>query len=389
MSAPGLKGPALQAPWAFRSQPPERDRFIDLLRVAAIAVVVAGHWLVLIPTVHAGLAAGRPLYQVDPRFWPLTWVFNVLPLFFFAGGFANYTSGAGGGPGGGFAVRRLRRLLLPTFAFGLVWLGLEALMQGLNLGAPGLLRGLRLGQTTPFEPLWFLAVYLAVVLTSPATIWLHRRLDWGVPVAMLAATGLSDLAAWRTGVPWLLLANLAFVWLLPHQLGYLYAEGRLQALRPRTLWLTAAGALLITAGLTSLPFYTRNLLDGSFAVLGVAAPTLPVASLSISMIAACLAARRPLERVLARPGAWALVGSANGAVMTLFLWHMTAYFAVLVALAALGMPLPPRPDAAWWLERPAFLLLPAAALLPLVRLFAPLEDAARRPGTVRRLARSA
>ena len=369
-------------PWSpLLSRPPsvtpERDRFIDLLRVTAILVVVAGHWLVLLPSVHEGLAAGRPLYQVDPRFWPLTWVFNVLPLFFFAGGFANYTSIAAGGRGGGFLARRGRRLLLPTFAFGLVWLVLEALMQGLRLGEPGLLRGLRLGQTTPFEPLWFLAVYLAVVLTSPATLRLHLRFGWGAPLAMLAATGLSDLAAWRSGAAWLLLANLAFVWMLPHQLGYLYAEGRLRALPPRTLWLIAAGALVLTAALTSLPFYTRNLLDGTFAVLGVAAPTLPVASLSISMIAVALAARGSLETVLRRRRAWLLVRSVNGVVMTLFLWHMTAYFAVLVALVALGVPLPQRPDVTWWLERPLYLLLPAAALLPLVRLFAPLETASR------------
>jgi hypothetical protein len=66
----------------------------------------------------------------------------------------------------------------------------------------------------------------------------------------------------------------------------------------------------------------------------------------------------------------AVVVVGHWLVMTVFLWHMTAYFAVVVALAVLGTPMPSTPDATWWLERPLFLAIPAAALVPLVLVFA-------------------
>lgn len=356
-----------------------RDRFMDALRVGGVLVVIAGHWLVLIPYARAGVVGGQILYEVRPEFWPLTWAFNVLPLFFFVGGFANHTSyAARRGPGQHrrFRSHRLRRLLAPTAAFLGVWLGLEVVLQVLQIGAPGLLRGMRLGQITPFESLWFLAVYIAVVLLSPAMLRLHRQFSWAVPLGLLAATGLTDLLAYRTGVRSLLLLNLVFVWLLPHQLGFFYAEGRLQ-LSTITAAGLLGGALALTWVLTGLSFYSRNLLDGTYSYLGIAAPTLPFALLGLSMVSAALLVRRGLVRLLETPRAWRAVARLNSVVMTLFLWHMTAYFAVVLLLAGAGFPLPDRPDSIWWLERPLLLLLPIIALVPLAWVFARFERPAR------------
>jgi hypothetical protein len=87
--------------------------------VASLAVVVAGHWLV-IPSLDGGVLSGRILYEVEPAFWSLTWAFDVLPLFFFVEGFANLTSyAARRGQRGdqAFRRRRLHRLLRPTLVF--------------------------------------------------------------------------------------------------------------------------------------------------------------------------------------------------------------------------------------------------------------------------------
>ncbi len=87
--------------------------------VASLAVVVAGHWLV-IPSLDGGVLSGRILYEVEPAFWSLTWAFDVFPLFFFVEGFANFTSyAARRGQRGDQAFRRhrLHRLLRPTLVF--------------------------------------------------------------------------------------------------------------------------------------------------------------------------------------------------------------------------------------------------------------------------------
>ncbi|HYM66980.1 MAG TPA: acyltransferase family protein, partial [Patescibacteria group bacterium] len=319
-----------------------------------------------------------------PAFWPLTWIFEVLPLFFFVGGFANYTSYTRPrltGPQAGFHERRLRRLLQPTLVFLAVWVGIEVVLNLLGAGGDGPIRSMRIGYITPFESLWFLGVYLVVVVLSPATIRLHRRFGAAVPAVLFAAVAVVDAVANVTGVPNVQLANIPLVWLLPHQLGYFYADGRLARESPRRLLAVAAAALVVTALLTSLPFYGRNLIDSKVAILGISAPTVPFAVMCIGVVAGALAARPALNRWLALPRLHGLVGRLNSVVMTVFLWHMTAFFGILWLLYGLGLPMPARPDAEWWWERPLYVILPAVALVPLVWLFARFERSrpAERP----------
>ena len=356
----------------------ERDRFVDCVRISAMLIVVAGHWLVLIPSISDGVAGGRILYDVDPRFWPLTWVFDVLPLFFFVGGFANFTSysaRAGRREGERFHSRRLRRLLEPTLVFLGVWVLFEAALHALGAGGGGLLRGMRLGHITPFESLWFLSVYLVVVAAGPITIALHRRFGAAVPLALVGAVLATDAIALGAGHHVWLAPNILLAWMLPHQLGYFYAEGRLRGLGARK-WLAVAGAAMAAAALlTSLPFYARNLLDGEVPFLGITAPTLPFDAMCVWMVAGAMALRGTLSRLLANGRVWEVVRRLNSVAMTVFLWYMTSFFAVVLALVALGLRLPRQPDAAWWAQRPLFLLLPSLALLPLVWLFGRFERA--------------
>ena len=48
--------------------------------------------------------------------------------------------------------------------------------------------------------------------------------------------------------------------------------------------------------------------------------------------------------------------------MTLFLWHMTAYFVVLLVLWPIGVGREQDSAAAWWLLRPVFIGLSALGL---------------------------
>jgi len=185
--------------------------------------------------------------------------------------------------------------------------------------------------------------------------------------------------------PLLLAINILLVWLLPHQLGYFYADGRLKRLSVVQLIGTAAASLLVLALLTSLPIYSRNLLDNGMTVIGITAPTLPFIAISVWIVAGALAIRVPLMSWLARPSPWRVVSALNSVVMTVFLWHMTAYFAVVVILSRVGLKLPDAPDSTWWIERPLFLVLPAIPIAGLVWLFARFEKSAARkrlPGLV-------
>src|SRR5699024_3011744 len=106
---------------------------------------------------------------------PVTWVLQVLPIFFVIGGFAGSRAylrlREKGGTAADSVNGRLHRLLLPTvFPIAAVGAALGLLS---ILGVPEeLLRsiGIRYG-----EPFWFLGVFLAVQALLPALLVAHER----------------------------------------------------------------------------------------------------------------------------------------------------------------------------------------------------------------------
>lgn len=68
--------------------PATRDRYVDLLRVASLGAVVLGHWLMAAVTPDG---VGN-LLAVVPALQPLTWLLQVMPVFFFVGGFSHALS---------------------------------------------------------------------------------------------------------------------------------------------------------------------------------------------------------------------------------------------------------------------------------------------------------
>ena len=73
--------------------PATRNRYVDGLRAISIAVVVVGHWLMAAPTVASGVRFTlSDMLHVAPWTQWLTWIFQVMPLFFIVGGYANAAS---------------------------------------------------------------------------------------------------------------------------------------------------------------------------------------------------------------------------------------------------------------------------------------------------------
>ena len=113
--------------------PAGRNRAIDFYRVVAMIFVAVGHWLVIaIGTDGDGELFARNALEVVPRFGPVTWLFQVMPLFFAVGGFASAMSldahrrrqrrqGAGATAGDAdWIIQRLRRLIAPTVVLAAV-----------------------------------------------------------------------------------------------------------------------------------------------------------------------------------------------------------------------------------------------------------------------------
>lgn len=79
--------------------PSTRDRYVDLPRVASLGTVVLGHWLMAAVTTGGGDGGGGDgqvevgnLLAVEPRLQILTWALQIMPVFFFVGGFSHALS---------------------------------------------------------------------------------------------------------------------------------------------------------------------------------------------------------------------------------------------------------------------------------------------------------
>lgn len=79
--------------------------------------------------------------------------------------------------------------------------------------------------------------------------------------------------------------------------------------------------------------------------------------------------RPVLERWLEPRRPWKATIAVNGVIMTLFLWHMTAFLCAMLVLWPLGAAREHDSTAAWWLQRPLIIGGSAAFLVGLIAVF--------------------
>lgn len=355
--------------------PPTRNRYVDFLRAFSILAVVVGHWLVAAPYMKDGAVEGGHLLGILPSTQWLTWGFQVMPLFFLVGGFSNGLSWAATQRQGGrfptWFAARVRRLINPVLPLLLIWalVTLFGTQAGIDRAV------VKMAAQLALVPVWFLAVYLIVTALTP---WSHaawKRFGLASFAALVAAAVAVDVATLEFGIPYVNFLNFVFVWVAIHQLGYAWHDGRI-----------AAPLLWAAAGLTAL-----GLLVGfgpyPVAMIGVPGselsnsmpPTLALLALGIAQTGLALALEKPARRMLDGLTAWTAVVLINGMIMTVYLWHLTAFVLVMVAawmLGGIGLHSAPG-GTEWWLARPIWFALYIALLFPFILLFARYESGGR------------
>ncbi len=356
--------------------PADRNRYVDALRLTSLLVVVVGHWLMAAVTMNNGEVAGGNVLVELPWTRRLTWVFQVMPIFFFVGGYANatgWTSARDRGVGYVDWIRaRAGRLFRPTLPVVAVWVPLAGLLALAGVDADIL----RLGTGAVVIPMWFLSVYILVVALTPLTAALHRHFGAGAFVG-LAATAAAVDAASLAGVPMIEWTNFVWVWSAVHQLGYLWRDGTLTR-RSRTLPLMAAGGLAALLVLTRVFDYPVSMLGVDGAVRqNNFPPSFALVALGVMQIGVLLSLRHRAKRLLLRPAVWAKVVRGGAVAMTLYLWHMTAMVAGFAIAMALNLLPQTAFDGGWWGTRPLWIAFLALLLAPLVALFHRFEAPAR------------
>jgi len=367
-----VRGLALRVHDMAVRTPPSRERSADMWRALAIFLVVFGHWFVSGVTYEDG---ERSWYNaLDTLTWidPVTWLFQVMPIFFLVGGYASGASlashRASGGASIGWVQKRTDRLLRPTTALFVVVPAVTAV-----LVAAGVDREL-LGAAAwaASVPLWFLVAYLALVVLTPWLYALHRRAGLAVPIVMVALVGVADLARMGLDAPTVGRSGYLFAWTAVYQLGFCWRDGLLRLSRRQSLALVAGGLIALIAltvpGPYALPMVGYN----------TNPPTLALMVLAITQVGVVLALQSAANQWLRRIRPWTVLVASNAVILTVFLWHMTAAVLAAVLLIETGvMPKPPVDSETWLLWRVPWIVVCAVIQTILVALFAGIE--LRRP----------
>lgn len=349
--------------WARAAQiaeqtPVERNRYVDLLRALSIGAVVLGHWIIAAPGFIDGVRSMDHLLEIQPWSRWLTWVFQVMPVFFFVGGFSNGVSWDGAQKKGlrysFWLESRLRRLIGPVIPLVILWAVLG--MIGYVMGVPHQM--IKIGSQISLVPVWFLAIYFIIVMLVPITraIW-HKLGLWSVILPLCMAV-LGDLVYFNTPYQWYGWFNYFFIWGAVHQLGYAWQQERIGGFVPSLcLAVIAATALVLLTQFGPYPISLIGVPGQEFS--NTTPPKLPLIALGLTQIGLLLAFEGPMRRWLSKARIWTATVLINGFIMPIFLWHSTVMM-LMIGLCFWVFPIvfTVEPGSVqWWSFRPVWVLV--------------------------------
>jgi hypothetical protein len=339
-----------------------------------MCAVALGHWLAADVRMVDGALQGRNGLDAMPSLHVLTWVFQVMPVFFLIGGYSNAASldahHRAGRSNGSWIRARLVRLSAPSSWLAGTWLVIIGLghlfgfteMAGMAAGVAAI-------------PLWFLANYVADTALAPMTLKLYRRHGMKFVGVLIALFSVGEAARFPK-INYVPQMNIVVGWLLFQVLGFAWKDGHLpkgRQLPHLAVSGYAAAGLLVAFG--PWPLAMVSVPGAQFA--NTWPPSLALMFYGLGLCFLAISVAPALDRFLSRSlRTWKLVVAANTMTMTSYLWHFTA-----LAIAALGLsrinllPTASIGSGSWWLQK---LPLMAAALVVQVGLIILLSGKERK-----------
>ncbi len=358
--------------------PAERNRYVDFLRSVSILVVITGHWLIATAWYVDGELTQGKLLESHPWTQWLTWIFQVMPIFFIVGGYANAVSLESARRKGvgysGWLATRLNRLVAPLLVLLFFWAALAVIMKlaGVSVGV------IQYSSRAALIPIWFLAIYIMVVILAPATYVLWQRQGFASFWMFVAVASAVDLAFFVVDLQWMGWSNYFWVWLAVHHLGYAWRDQRVGS-PGRLLLISMIGLASLSVLIFAGPYPLAMVGSPDEGLSNTLPPKITLLALAVFQFGLLLAIEAPMRRILKSLRLWTATVLINSMIMSIYLWHITimVVFVSLLYLAdGFGLRLEPG-SAEWFLSRPLWIAVLYVLLLPVALLVSPLERHAR------------
>ena len=277
--------------------PQERNRYVDFLRSVSILVVIVGHWLIATAWVVDGEIDVGHLLADRPQLHWVTWLFQVMPIFFIVGGYSNAVSlesaNRKGVGYGGWLSARLNRLVAPLLVLLVAWAAI-AISMSIAGARPVVIQYV---SQAALIPTWFLSIYIVVVMLAPLAYRFWQRFGFASFVIFAAGAALTDLAFFAGEQRWLGWTNYLWVWLAVHHLGFAWRDDRLGRVTKRLLF-SALGFIALWL-LTSYGPYPLAMVGSPDPELSnTLPPKITLLALGIFQFGLLLALEEPMRRAL-------------------------------------------------------------------------------------------
>jgi len=311
-----------------------RERFIDFTKVIGLLFLIFNSFLFLRLEESRGEFFVTNLSAESQSLIVISWFTAGMSLFFFSMGFNNliawYSNVGRDGSQWNYLVDRINTLLGPV----LVWIFSSTIVLNIlsrSSNFPNYLTTSEDGIMPSIEfilwPLWLVSIYLVMVLFAPLTIFLHKKYPYATVLTLFTMTVLIDNIEFSLNFSYIKLFNYLFFWIAIHQLGYFYADGKIQEVNVnvfRYLTVFSYGYLFYQISASnkylSLASYRLSSLNNEDP------PTTFYLVASIGLISLAFTLKNLIDKMLSNQKIWLLISHIHANIYTIYLWHLFIFF---------------------------------------------------------------
>ena len=313
-----------------------RERFIDFTKIIGLFFLMINSFILLRLQDSGGELFVENLSVNSQNLMVVTWFTAGMSLFFFSMGFNNliawYSNVGRDGSQWNYLVDRINTLLGPV----IVWIFSSTIILNLlsrSENFPNYLTTSEDGIMQSIEfilwPLWLVSIYLVMVLFAPFTIYLHKKYPYATVLSLITLTILIDNIDFSLNLSYLKLFNYLFFWIVVHQIGYFFADGKIQKLNLnvfRYITVFTYGYLFyqmsVSESYLSLASYRLTSLNNEDP------PTTVYLIASIGLICLFLSVKNIIEKILSNQKIWLIISHIHSNIYTVYLWHIFVFFSI-------------------------------------------------------------